>query len=224
MSNGKTTWTLGLRKTFNLEGLSMSEVIGGLDVVESGTWEKEGFQPVIFAVIVSNGLSVILNATPENVTRIHMPFTYTMTTLFGVGKPSVADFKKRILNQVINKTINTNGRKITWDGMTKGAKIESCFSLLYGQGPVYELDNNAMTAIIPITLSISPSSYVSIQSKCNGTDLENVLVEDLVQFATDDSNNLEEFSMAILNDIITGNILLPPEPDMSSLDWPEWKD
>ena len=202
----------------------MSEVIEGLDVVKAGAWEKEGFQPVIFAVIVSNGLSVIVNAIPENVTRMHLPFTYTMTTLFGVSKPSVADFKKRMLNQVINKTINTNGRKITWDGMAKGVKIESCFSLLYGPGPVYELDNDAMTAIIPITLSIEPSSYVSIQSKCNGTDLENVLVEDLVQFATDDSNNLEEFSMAILNDIITGNILLPPEPDMSSLDWPEWKD
>jgi hypothetical protein len=80
-----------------------------------------------------------------------------------------------------------------------------------------------MTAIIPITLAIGEDNYISIQSKCNGTNFSNVLIEDLVKFATDDSMNIEEFSMAILNDIITGSIVLPPEPDMSGLDWPEWK-
>ena len=226
MSNSKTTWSLGLDPDLDLTSLSIYEVIGKLEVVEAGTWKELGFQPVIFSVVLTDGLSITANSVPEGVTRLHIPFSYTLTTLFGVAKPSTLDFQSKMLKNTINKTVNTNGRSVKWQGMNDGSKLEDSFRLLYGKGPVYELDNDASTVILPLTLAVKPGKNVGILKESNGTTFTWVLIEDLVKFTSDGNMKMEEFSLALLKDLISGAVPLPDEPSLEDMvggdEWPGW--
>jgi hypothetical protein len=217
MSSIKTTWTLGLRPGEDLEGLSMYEVISCLEIVEAGKWQAEGYQPVIFAVVLSDGLTVTVNTIPEGITRMHTPFTHTITVLPGRPMPTMADFKAKLLSQAVEKTVNSNGRKIEWGGMDTGSKLRDCFGLLYGKGPLYELDNDARTAIVPITLEVLPGKRFSMATSHKGSVVKRVLLDDLLMFLGENEGNMEEFSLALAQDIINGNLPMPEEPEIEDL-------
>jgi hypothetical protein len=207
MSNEPKTWVLMLDKSLDVSRMPIRETVENLEVSEKGDSQGGRLQPVVFAAVISDGMSFFCNTVKEkengnSLIRLHLPISPETTSRVQPSDVQMIDG----IGTAVSLKIESYFKSITWDGKSL---LSDCLSVQWGDGSnIFELQDDDSTAIIPLTVSLRKSTSIIIEDD----RVRKIIIDDLLSAISEDIEAWEIFSFQLVEEIAIGGIHLPAEP------------